>query len=104
MELLQKPLEGVNIASWIPRRLHPRVRTDARFVRNGLIVAAVAGVFPDAISHGVILAGRDGHLELLIISALGIVAVSSIYIYLWAYSGRYNSAPSRPLELVENEN
>ena len=77
------------------------MRTDARFVRNGLIIAAVAGVFPDAISHGVILAGRDGHIELLIISALGIVAVSSIYIYLWAYSGRYGPIPNGPMDVVE---
>ena len=82
-------------------RLHHRMRTDARFARNGLILAAVAGVFPDAISHGVILSGRDGHLELLIISALAIALISSVYIYLWAYSGRYGTITERSLDVVE---
>ena len=59
-----------------------------------------------AVSHyGLIYAmqfeGRTGHIELLYISAVAIVAISSLYIYKWAYSSRYNIAPDGPLELVE---
>ena len=89
------------IAPGILSRLYSGMRTDAWFARSCLIVAFAAGVFPDAISHGVIWAGRTGHQELGYISAVAIVAISSLYIYRWAYSSRYNIAPDGSLELVK---
>ncbi len=89
------------IASRLFARLYSGMRTDAWFARSCLIAAFAAGVFPDAISHGIILEGRTGHLELLYISAVAIAALSILYIYKWAYSSRYNIAPDGTLELVE---
>ena len=91
----------IDIAPGLLARIRSGMRTDAWLARSCLIVAFAAGVFPDAISHGVIWAGRTGHLELGYISAGAIAALSILYIYKWAYSSRYNIAPSGAVEVVE---
>lgn len=91
----------INIAPGLLYRIRNRMRTDAWFIRSCVISAFAAGLFPDAISHGILWAGRTGHIEILYISALAITIISSLYILSWAYSSRYNITPSGPLDVVE---
>jgi hypothetical protein len=72
---------------------------DASFI---VIVAAIAGIFPDAISHGIILSGRDGHFELAIIGVFLIACWGYWYGLCWALVRRYGTTGYKSMEMVDN--
>jgi hypothetical protein len=68
-----KTMEMINIGT---TKLHSKLRTDARAIVFALIIAFFAGLFPDVISHGIVLPERTGHAELAIIGIFFIISGS----------------------------
>ena len=54
--------------------VHSKLRTYAFLIGGGLLAAIIGGILPDAISHGVILAGRAGHEALAIVGVFLVLA------------------------------
>lgn len=77
------------------------MRGHARDVGFAIVVAFGAGIFPDAISHGVILPGREGHFELAILGLFLIAGGMCWYGLSWALVRRYNTPGGRTMALVD---
>jgi hypothetical protein len=83
-------------------RIHIAMRTDAWTVRLSIVISVIGGVLPDAISHGVILPGREGHAALAIIGAFITAAGLLWFILSYALCRRYGHAAQRSMDVVND--
>lgn len=77
------------------------MRASPRAIICGVGASFAGGIFPDAISHGIILAERTGHHALFIIG-ISFIAVGLFWLGVsrTLYS-RYDIITSRTMEVVE---
>lgn len=73
----------------------------ARFFIGVIILAFIAGVFPDVISHGIIFTGRTGHTELAIVGLFLVVLSSMWFWFSWSLVRRYGNVANGTMEVVK---
>ena len=78
------------------------LRSNARVAGLGILCAIIGGILPDAVSHGVILAGREGHFELAVLGAF--LVLSGLFWYGLSITllRRLPSLGRRTVEVVDN--
>ena len=96
-------MNKINAIQWLRDRIHNNLRINARVICSIFIVTFSAGIFPDAISHGIILSERGGHE---ILAQIGILLILFGIVGIWichSLHTRFLAYANGILELVAND-